>query len=53
MNITIPKSFLEEIQSWMGENDYECGPEGSEIYDKISKYLDAAEESAIIDSATL
>jgi len=53
MNITIPKSFLEEIQQWMMANDYECGPQGSEIYDKISKYLDAAEQSAIIDSTTL
>lgn len=53
MNTSIPKSFLEQIQSWMMNNDYECGEVGSEIYDKISKYLDAAEESAIIDSATL
>jgi len=44
MNISIPKSFLEEIQQWMGENDYECGPWGSSIYEEIRKLLDAKEE---------
>lgn len=53
MNITIPKSFLEEIQSWIIDNDYECGPQGSEIFEKIAKLLDVAQQSAIIDSTTL
>ena len=34
------KSLLEWIQNWMGENDYECGPEGSLIYTEISKILE-------------
>ena len=29
------EELLEEIQDWMLDNDYECGPHGSIIYDKI------------------
>ncbi len=39
MYISVPKSFLEEIQHWMMANDYECGPHGDEIYEKIQEYL--------------
>lgn len=31
--------LLKEIQTWMMDNDYECGPKGAEIYEKISKIL--------------
>ena len=34
------KNLLEEIQDWMLENDYECGPRGSEIYKDISHLLE-------------
>jgi hypothetical protein len=27
--------LLERISDWMIRNDYECGPEGGQIYDKI------------------
>ena len=33
------RDLLEEIQDWMMENDYECGPHGSEIYQRISEEL--------------
>lgn len=33
------KELLEEIQTWMIDNDYECGEQGSEIYSRISKLL--------------
>ena len=33
------RELLEEIQDWMMENDYECGPHGSEIYQRISEEL--------------
>ena len=33
------KELLEEIQSWMIDNDYECGEWGSEIYQKIKEVL--------------
>lgn len=36
--------LLEEIQEWMVENDYECGPWGSQIYKKISKLLGEIDE---------
>jgi len=34
------KELLEWIQDWMLENDYECGPEGIEIYKEISRLLE-------------
>lgn len=34
------REFLEEIAAWMVENDYECGPAGSEIYTKLKDILD-------------
>ena len=33
------RELLDRIQTWMIENDYECGPEGNEIYKEISKLL--------------
>lgn len=33
------RQFLQEISSWIVRNDYECGPEGSDIYDKISDLI--------------
>lgn len=33
------KELLEDIQSWMLDNDYECGEQGSDIYDRISEVL--------------
>lgn len=47
------KTLLEDILNWMGENDYECGPVGAEIYSEIRKTLDAEEETRYIDSTTL
>lgn len=35
----ISKDFLEEIQTWMVENDYECGEVGSGIFNEISNAL--------------
>ncbi len=32
--------FLEEIQEWMVENDYECGEQGGEIFNKITEILE-------------
>ena len=33
------KELLKDIQDWMMENDYECGPVGSEIYHDITIIL--------------
>lgn len=33
------KILLEDIQDWMMSNDYECGPVGSTIWDRISEIL--------------
>jgi len=33
------KELLEDIQSWMLDNDCECGEQGSELYSRISKAL--------------
>lgn len=38
MNESI-KHLLEDIQNWMMDNDYECGEEGSDIYQRITKAL--------------
>jgi hypothetical protein len=35
--------FFEKIQTWMIANDYECGEEGTEIFDEISKILEENE----------
>lgn len=35
-NIT---TLLQNILDWIGENDYECGPRGSELYQEIYKTL--------------
>jgi len=35
------RELLDRIKTWMVENDYECGPEGNEIYQEISKLLEA------------
>jgi len=34
------QDLLTEIQSWMLENDYECGEWGSKIFQRISEVLD-------------
>jgi len=39
------RNLLEDISSWMVENDYECGDEGSEIFDRIASVLKTAEKS--------
>jgi hypothetical protein len=42
MNIQDTNEVLElltDIQEWMVENDYECGPVGSDIYTRISDFL--------------
>ena len=33
------KELLNDIQEWMVENDYECGEQGSEIYQRITDAL--------------
>lgn len=33
------KELLKEIQDWMMDNDYECGPWGSDIYQRITELL--------------
>ena len=33
------KELLEDIQDWMMENDYECGPCGAELYNDITEIL--------------
>lgn len=40
------KTLLKNIQQWMLDNDYECGPCGSEIYNEIEKTLDSALDNA-------
>lgn len=47
------KTLLKNIQQWMLDNDYECGPRGSEIYNEIEKTLDSAAQDSNIDSTTL
>jgi hypothetical protein len=37
------RELLDRIQTWMIENDYECGPEGNEIYKEIDKLLKETE----------
>lgn len=39
-NIT---TLLQDILDWMGENDYECGPRGSELYREIYRTLGGEE----------
>lgn len=34
------KELLSEIQDWMMDNDYECGPVGSKLYEDISKIFE-------------
>lgn len=46
------KILLENIQSWMLENDV-CSVRGSEIYDEITELLDSSVKNSIIDSTTL
>lgn len=38
------KTLLRDIQQWMIGNDYECGREGSQIYDRIEEILSKEEE---------
>lgn len=33
------KTLLEDIQTWMLDNDYECGEVGGQLYNQISKVL--------------
>lgn len=33
------KTLLKDIQDWMMSNDYECGPAGSTIWDRIEEIL--------------
>lgn len=33
------KKLLEDIKDWMITNDYECGPEGADIFDRIQNVL--------------
>lgn len=52
---TIPRNvqtLLKDILDWMGDNDYECGPQGSVIYDEISKHLDAERKTATLLAIT-
>lgn len=35
--------FFDEILSWMSENDYECGPHGSDIFERIAGLLDKSD----------
>lgn len=37
------RELLTDIQEWMVDNDYECGPQGSAIFDRISDALNAEE----------
>ena len=37
------RELLDRIQTWMVENDYECGPEGNEIFNEINKLLEETE----------
>lgn len=32
--------LLNQIQDWMVENDYECGEQGGEIFNKITEILE-------------
>lgn len=34
------KELVVEILEWMVDNDYECGPHGSQIYSKLSSLHD-------------
>lgn len=45
------RDLLEEIQDWMMENDYECGPHGSEIYKRISEELKKYDNHTTIQHA--
>lgn len=38
------KELLNDIQQWMLDNDAECGPQGSEIYQRITKILEKETE---------
>jgi hypothetical protein len=33
------KTLLQDILEWMIENDYECGPRGSELYSEIREII--------------
>jgi hypothetical protein len=33
------KELLKEIQQWIIDNDYECGLQGSDIYNRIEETL--------------
>lgn len=33
------REFLREIKTWIIENDYECGDQGSDIFDRIVKII--------------
>lgn len=33
------RELLLDITDWMLDNDYECGPQGSDIYDRIQEEL--------------
>jgi hypothetical protein len=37
--VEIDVEFLEEILSWMMENDYECGEQGHYIYKGLKKLV--------------
>lgn len=34
------RQLLDDIQTWMMDNDYECGQVGSKIYNEISNILE-------------
>ena len=38
--------LLEEIQGWMSENDYECGPHGSQLFEQITQELEKLKNEA-------
>lgn len=38
------RKLLRDIQQWMVGNDYECGTEGSKIYDRIEELLNKEEQ---------
>ena len=37
-------TLLDEVLTWMIENDYECGPRGSELYSEIYQTLGKMEK---------
>ena len=41
------KKLLEDILDWMGDNDYESGDQGSQIYSRISEELEKNKNETI------